>query len=190
MTKLNPGVDNWMRGQSGLAMGLFLVSFIVQCAIMCFRDVARKTPTNYLLLGFYTICQAFFFSWVTSQYTAASSLMAGGMTAGMTVALTVYAYNTKTDFTMCSSLFFILSVGMMMLCLVSVFMTFVAWWHPVMAAICVVFYALYLIYDTQLIAGGRSHKISLDDYVIGALLLYVDIMMLFLELLRLLGSRK
>ena len=116
--------------------------------------------------------------------------MAGGMTAGMTVGLTAYAYNTKTDFTMCGSLFFILSLALMMLCLVSVFMTFVAWWHPFMACICVVFYALYLIYDTQLIAGGRSHKISLDDYVIGALLLYVDIMMLFLELLRLLGSRK
>ena len=79
-----------------------------------------------------------------------------------------------------------------MLCLmvVSMFMTFVEWWHPFVSAILVVFYGLYLIYDTQLIAGGKQHQLGYDDYIIGALLLYIDIMMLFLELLRLFGKRR
>jgi len=115
--------------------------------------------------------------------------MAGGMTAAMTVALTIYAFTTKTDFTVCGSLFFCLSIGLLLLCLFSIFMCFVTWWHPFVSALLVVFYGLYLIYDTQLIAGGKSHQISLDDYIVGALLLYVDIMMLFLELLRLFGDR-
>ena len=115
--------------------------------------------------------------------------MAGGMTAAMTVALTIYAFTTKTDFTVCGSLFFCLSIGLLLLCLFSIFMSFVTWWHPFVSALLVVFYGLYLIYDTQLIAGGKSHQISLDDYILGALLLYVDIMMLFLELLRLFGDR-
>ena len=83
--------------------------------------------------------------------------MAGGMAAGMTVALTIYALFTKTDFTACGALFFILCIAMLMLALVSVFMTFVSWWHPFIAAISVVFYGLYLVVDTQMIAGGRSH---------------------------------
>ena len=58
-----------------------------------------------------------------------------------------------------------------------------------MAAILVVFYGLFLIYDTQLIAGGKKHQLSMDDYIVGALLLYIDIMMLFLELLKLFGDR-
>ena len=115
--------------------------------------------------------------------------MAGGMTAAMTIALTVYAANTKTDFTMCGSLFYIMTIGMLLLVVMSLFMTFVEWWHPLISAIFIMFYGLYLVFDIQLIAGGRSHELSLDDYVIGALLIYVDIMMIFLELLRLFGEK-
>ena len=66
-----------------------------------------------------------------------------------------------------------------------IFFTFAVWWHPVITGLIVIIYGLYIIYDTQLIAGGRKHELSLDDYVIGALILYIDIIMLFLELLRL-----
>ena len=111
------------------------------------------------------------------------------MTAAVTVALTFYACTTKTDFTMCGGLFFILSIALLCLIVCSWFMTFAAWWHPFVSALLVVFYGLYLIYDTQLIAGGRSHELSYDDYIVGALLIYVDIMMLFLELLKLFGDR-
>ena len=40
-----------------------------------------------------------------------------------------------------------------------------------------------------MIAGGKSHQISMDDYVIGALLLYIDITMMFFELLKLFGEK-
>ena len=107
----------------------------------------------------------------------------------MTVALTVYAMKTKTDFTVCGSLFFCIFVGMLMLMFVSIFLSFTSWWHPVVNTVLVIVYGLYLVYDTQLIMGGKSHQLSIDDYVIGALLLYVDIMMIFLELLKLFGSK-
>ena len=112
------------------------------------------------------------------------------MTAGMTVALTIYAFTTKRDFTVCGSLFFCIAIGMILLMIFSMFMTFVEWWHPVISALLVVVYGLYLIYDTQLIAGGHQYSLTYDDYILGALLIYVDIMMLFLELLRLLGQQK
>ena len=74
--------------------------------------------------------------------------MAAGMTAVMTVSLTIYAIFTKTDFTVCGSLFLCLSVGMLCLALTSMFMSFVSWWHPVVSAIFIVCYGLYLIFDT------------------------------------------
>ena len=112
------------------------------------------------------------------------------MTAGMTVALTIYAMCTKTDFTVCGGLFFVITIGVLMLMLVGLFMSFVTWWHPLISAILVILYGLYLIYDTQLIAGGKSHEISMDDYVIGALILFTDIMSIFLELLKLFGDKR
>ena len=50
-------------------------------------------------------------------------------------------------------------------------------------------YAFYLIVDTQLIMGGRRNELTLDNYILGAMLLYIDIIQLFLNLLRILGQR-
>ena len=56
------------------------------------------------------------------------------------------------------------------------------------AAILVIVYGLYIVHDTQLIAGDKKYSLSYDDYIVGALIVYIDIVMLFLELLRLLGK--
>ena len=181
-------LNAFMREQGPIAMGLIVLSIAIECAILCCKSVSRKVPTNYILLFVFTACQAFIFGVITSFYTATSVISASGMTAGMTLAITVYACTTKTDFTTCSGLFLCLSIGMLMLCCISFFFTFSAWWHPVLSAVLVVFYGLFLIYDTQLIAGGGQHALSYDDYIVGALIIYIDIMMIFLELLKLFGS--
>ena len=111
------------------------------------------------------------------------------MTAGMTVSIGAYAMTTKTDFTVKGSLFLTMTVGLILLVLCSVFLSFLEWWHPVICALLIVMYGLYLIYDVQLIAGGHEHSLSHEDYIVGAILVYVDIMMLFIELLRLLGEK-
>lgn len=51
-------------------------------------------------------------------------------------------------------------------------------------------YCFYLIIDTQLILGGRKNELSLDNYILGAAMLYVDIIQLFLNLLRIIGDRR
>jgi hypothetical protein len=50
-------------------------------------------------------------------------------------------------------------------------------------------YPLYLIYDTKMILDGDKHRISLDQYVLASLFLYLDIIGIFLDILRLLGKR-
>ena len=81
----------------------------------------------------------------------------------------------------------ILSIVLLTLILSMMFFSFAVWWHPFVSAILVVFYGLFLIYDTQLIAGGHKYELSLDDYIIAALMLYTDIILIFLELLKLFG---
>ena len=48
-------------------------------------------------------------------------------------------------------------------------------------------YAFYLIIDIQLIMGDRKYGMKLDNYLMGATLLYVNIVGLFLNLLRIIG---
>ena len=48
------------------------------------------------------------------------------------------------------------------------------------AAIFANIYSIYILIDTQLIMGRKSVKLSMDNYVLGAVLLYTDIIGLFL----------
>ena len=50
---------------------------------------------------------------------------------------------------------------------------------------------ILLVIDTKMIVGGkRSIKVSMDDYVMGSLMLYLDIMRMFLWILQLLAAKK
>ena len=63
----------------------------------------------------------------------------------------------------------------------------------IMNLYCIIFaviYSIYILIDTQLILGGRSTQLTLDNYVFGAVILYIDIIGLFLKLLRLFGERR
>ena len=50
--------------------------------------------------------------------------------------------------------------------------------------------SLYLIYDTQLVIGQKKNFIEMDLYILGAMMIYLDIISLFLKILRLLGKKK
>jgi FtsH-binding integral membrane protein len=49
-----------------------------------------------------------------------------------------------------------------------------------------IIYSLYVIIDLKLI----SSKIEIDDYILGAMTLYIDLITLFIHILQLIGSRK
>jgi FtsH-binding integral membrane protein len=38
--------------------------------------------------------------------------------------------------------------------------------------------------------GGKRNNLSLDNYVMGAMMIYMDIINLFIEILRILGKKK
>lgn len=74
------------------------------------------------------------------------------MTAAMVIALTIYAFTTKTDFTVCGGTLFIISATMMMF---AIFVIFVRnyWVNMIWCSIGVILFGIYLIFDTQLIIG-------------------------------------
>ena len=51
---------------------------------------------------------------------------------------------------------------------------------------------MYLVYDTQLIIGGEDKyaEIENDDYILAAMILYLDIINIFIYILQLLTSNK
>ena len=61
----------------------------------------------------------------------------------------------------------------------------------VLAGIGSALFGLYLVFDVQLLLGGGGRfALSPDDYVAGAISLYLDLVNLFLHLLRLFGTER
>lgn len=126
----------------------------------------------------------------TIRFPAKTIAFAAGLTAVMVFALTFYALVTKTDFTMCGGLLSVLLFTIFGASILNYFLK-IPWLNVGITIASLILFSMYLIYDTQLIAGGkhqRAGQLSSDDYIIGAMMLYIDIVMLFLEILKLLGE--
>jgi hypothetical protein len=57
-------------------------------------------------------------------------------------------------------------------------------------AVGVFLFGIYLIIDTQMILGGKAAELAIDEYAVAAMLIYIDIIQIFLYILRFLGGNK
>ena len=137
-----------MKGMGTTAIGAFFVAFVIEIVILCCRNCARRVPMNYFLLLAFTACQAFYFAHVCSHYPSSNVISAASMASVITIGLTIYACTASTDFTVYGSLFFLISLSLMCLMVISSVMTFAVWWHPFISVMLVVVYGLYIVYDT------------------------------------------
>ena len=109
----------------------------------------------------------------------------------ITVACTLYAFTTKNDFTYGRGMIFVIAMALLMLILFSTIfrMDDDYFAYNCIIALCVVLLGLFLIHDVQLIVGKGKWRLGLDDYIVGALIIYVDIITIFLYLLALFGKK-
>ena len=118
--------------------------------------------------------------------------MAGLVTALVTVSLTIYAFRTKVKIEVFAAMAFVVYFAMLPIAIISFFMFPGKMIMVLYNVLGVLLYSLFLIIDTMLICNkGNSmsnYSLSMDDYVMGALMLYLDIVMLFVYILRLFGN--
>lgn len=109
------------------------------------------------------------------------------MTTSMVIGLTVFAFTTRVDFTMKRGALFILAFSCSVFC-VLVWGFDYYYLNMIYALIFVVVFGLFLIFESQLIVGGKRYALGIDEYIIGALMLYSDIITIFVYLVKALGN--
>jgi hypothetical protein len=61
------------------------------------------------------------------------------------------------------------------------------WYYFAIALISAILFTAYLIYDLQLLMGGRKYEISPDEYIAASISIYLDIVQIFLNILQIIG---
>ena len=126
---------------------------------------------------------------VVSVYDANEVMMAIGITVILVLALTIFAMQTKIDFTAWGG---ILLVALLCLMLFGIFVAIfpgskVA--NILYASLGAFIFGVYIIFDTQMMMGGK-HKYALDpeEYIFASLNLYLDVINLFMYILSIIGQ--
>lgn len=183
-----PKVNFYLRTNLTLFYVSLGLSVILFFTLICFKTVARKVPLNYILLFTWTLLESYMLATCASLFDQYAVITAMGMTVIVTLALTIYALTTKVNFYWCSSLIFAISgimIGYIIFALV-----FRIYLDALYCALGVTLYSIYLIYDTQLIIGKFRIAYSIDDYIFAVMSIYIDIIQIFLFILRIFGGRK
>lgn len=174
----------------GLFYGALAVTFVTMIAMACCESVRRTFPTNMIFLSLFTLCEGYLLGAVSSVYDKDEVLIAAGITAVVVLAITIFAFQTKYDFTMMGGILF---VALIILICFGFLMIF---FHSrvlsiVYACIGALIFAAYLVYDTQIMmGGGKMYSISPEEYIFAALNLYLDIVNLFLYILQIIAAAR
>ena len=164
-----------------------VVFFVIEIALVCCESVRRKHPINIILLGIFTLALSGFCGCVTLYYSVDAVLIAMGSTCIITVGLTLFACQTKVDFTGKGA--YIFAIFLVFLCF-GFFSIF--FWNRIMqvvyGCIGVLIFSLFLVYDTQLLIGGKKYELTEEEYVFAALSIYIDVIQIFLFILSILGN--
>ena len=175
--------QEWMKDHIYLHFVAIVVGIALLCAIHCCKNNARIVPRNYILLGLFTICWSYMVAGFAGQFEPEIVFMAAALTFAMFIGLTLFACFCKMRMTV---LWGIAAAGT-----IAVWPMIIFFWifpskafYNVLCFFIVILTSIYIIFDTKLIMG----YLSVDEYIIGALILYVDIVQLFIYLLSLLGN--
>jgi len=175
------------------------MSLTMMFVFMCCPDAMRKSPMNYGLLLLFTLAKGIMVGFISVQYTKESVLIALVMTIIAVFSLTIFACCTSFDVT---GYVQYMGCAFMVLFGFGFFMMISSWaglgnypafqaMHLVYAALGAMIFSAFLVFDTQLIIGGKHHKheFAIDDYALAAVSIYVDVIELFAFVLQLAGKR-
>lgn len=183
-TKLYAQEHSWI-----LIVGVVFTLVCIICMVCCV-EVRRNYPMNFIFLFIFTCAEGLLLGVTSSLYDGYEVLIAMGMCAIVTFLLTVFAFQTRIDFTRWGGALFIILIVFILFGLLKIFIkgrTIEMLYATIGACI----FMLYIIYDTQLMIGGtHKYAISPEEYIFAALNLYLDVINLFLFLLQIIGKSR
>ncbi|ORM40385.1 Protein lifeguard 1 [Babesia sp. Xinjiang] len=180
-------MNTFFRHNAFIGLIAVIIFAIISIVISCKRSLAHNKTVATSLLGVMTVCMALYVTCFAVHYAGFEICVAAGITAGLTFAITLFAFQTTYDFTGLIMYVFCITIAMMFAgILIMIFPSHTA--RIFYSAVGAVLVCIYLVIDIQLAVGGKNYEWTVDDYVIAAVAIYSDIINLFIHILRILGN--
>jgi FtsH-binding integral membrane protein len=166
----------------------FLTLIAALVPLFMAQRAARSFPKNVILTGIFTFVEGVYiapFMYIAERNSPGVAGQAALLTLAAFAALSLYAVFSKRDFSAWGGFFM---VGLVVLLIAGFINFFVAsaaaslW----IAAIGVMIFAGLLVFDTWRLV--RSGQYGQDDYVLAAVSIYLDLLNMFLFIVRILGG--
>mmetsp|Transcript_18978 Transcript_18978/g.28114 ORF Transcript_18978/g.28114 Transcript_18978/m.28114 type:complete len:355 (-) Transcript_18978:223-1287(-) len=196
-----PMLNRWMLTGGKFVPWASLIISTITVMFMTISERARQvSPLKWQLLGIFSIAEAIVVGFISSFYKSKTVMSAAMSTAVATMSVTMYTVLNKDSKRDLSQWGMGLSSIGMIFCFYGVIHLlsqsgvlppeFLPYNETVYSFLGTSLFTMYLAYHTRLIISGKHTKYQLNekDYVFGAVLLYNDIITIFLYMLRLMAS--
>lgn len=191
-TPIATASDRWLEVHSALFLfstfGFLLMGLVLCC---CGNTLMRQHPTNLFILAGFTLLESVSVGFFCAMYEAHSVLWCLAATGAIAGALTLFAATTKVDVTGMGGFLRATSLGLLLLGLMGLIFR-LHMLQVLYACVGAVLFSGYIVYDTQMVVAGKHQekKFSLDDYALAALSIYMDVVRVFMFILRMFGEER
>ncbi|KAI8430322.1 hypothetical protein MSG28_000628 [Choristoneura fumiferana] len=163
---------------------MVFIAFILSISTLLALIVKRRdSPANLYLLAAFTVVQSYTVGVIVSFYDTFIVLQALALTFTVVFSLTLFTLNTKRDF---SFMGYGLVAGLSVLIVGGILQIFIqsSGLELLLAFGGAILFSLFLIFDTQ----QMMTNLSPEEYILATINLYMDIINLFLHILRILNE--
>ncbi|XP_034039148.1 transmembrane BAX inhibitor motif containing 1a isoform X2 [Thalassophryne amazonica] len=163
-------VRHFVQRNPAIYWASYAVYIVTHLVLACCKGPRRKYPWNLILLFIFTLALSYMTGSISSYYDTKAVFLAVGITAIVCVAVTVFCFQTKVDFTKCQGMFCVLGIVIFVTGIITAIVLsfkYILWLHMLYAALGAVAFTLFLAYHTQLLIGNRKHSISPEESSVG-----------------------
>lgn len=189
----SPAALNMIYGNFPVFIGLVIFELIL-VGVLAGMVRRMSALTASLVFLFYSALNGVTLAWIFLVYTSGSIATTFFITAGTFAGMSIYGYFTKQDLTRIGNIALMALFGIIIASIANWFMkSETLYWIITYAGVFI--FVTLVAYDTQKIKqmnviGNEGTDEDRKEAIMGALMLYLDFINLFLFLLRIFGNRK
>ena len=168
------------------AVGTVVTYSMLVCS--CCGNYQREYPMNMLLLGVFTLCEAYTLSSLCAFFTPTLVASAIAITAVMTLGILAFATAPSTNLITSAKVISVLALALTCsgILLLFVHIPLLEWFYLLGG---LVVYGFSLAFHFQRVIGNKlGLEFGVDDYIQASLVLYLDIVRVFVRILILLAK--